>query len=133
MPRSVQGWPLPGPVRRLLRKPRGCTPPRSSPQVSLPSLLASTRILRAERAEPNTLVTACPSLPACGPAHADRGLKGQAGPPGRDASPSSRRPPRPHPLGGGAPGPIPPAAGAAALSGGGTACCGATAAAAERA
>ena len=114
-------WPLPGPVRRLLRVP----PPPSlqrPPQASLlPTFLAPEKTFRAERAQ-RRRSPACPSLPGRQPRPSGRRLKSAGpSPPGRDAPPRSRRPPKPHPLEGDAPGPSPRAAGAAALSGGGTA------------
>ena len=112
-------WPLPGPVRRLLRVP---PPPSLQRQASLlPSFLAPEKTFRTERAQ-RRRSPACLSLPGRQPRPSGRRLKSAGpSPPGRDAPPRSRCPPRPHPLEGGAPGPSPRAAGAAALSGGGTA------------
>lgn len=87
------------------------------PSLTLPGP-GPARRLRVKGAQSNTLVTCLAPHPRRRSRPRGRGLKGQAGPPARYL-PSPLRP-RPHPLGGGAPGPISPVAGAAALSGGGT-------------
>lgn len=115
------GWPLPGRVRRLLRVPPPPPLQRPPKRPSSPAAWLRRRHSGQKEARDAGHLPAPPSR--AGNPHPSGQRLESAGPspPGRDAPPRSRRPPRPHPLEGGAPGPSPRAAGAAALSGGGTA------------